>query len=364
MPPFLRGAAVNSFVALEKGDKSTNVPDSIRLRAGLISLVVAIALLGVKFLAWRLTGSAAVLSDALESIVNVVAAAFAVVSLAIASRPADASHPYGHGKVEFLSSGFEGGLIAFAALLILYGAGTALVSGNRLNALDRGVALVGAAGIGNLLLGVYLLRTGRRTRSPTLEADGHHVLSDFWTSAGVVTGLVAVWLTGWEILDPLVAIGVGVHLGFIGASLLRGAIGGLLDETDPKLLAKLAAAINQVNVPGIIAIHRLRAIRSGGKTHIDAHLVVPRFWSVSQAHEAAHRFEEEVVRRVDEDASFIFHLDPCRNVYCPTCVVEPCPVRGAPFVARREWTIEELTGDPPPDLRDHAASRVAYGALP
>lgn len=322
---------------------------AVRVRAGAVSLVVAIGIFGLKFLAYQMTGSMAVLSDALESVVNIVAALFALVSLAIASRPADSSHPYGHGKVEFLSSGFEGGLIAFAALLIVYEAAQALVFGHELHRLDVGVAMVGVASVGNALLGYFLLRTGRRVHSPALEADGMHVLSDVWTSLGVLVGLALVWFTGWRILDPLVAMALGVQLAVVGAGLLRRAVAGLLDESDPRLLGELAQAINEVRPPGIIASHRLRAIRSGGVVNVDAHLVVPRFWSVSQAHDAAYRFEQAVVRRVEQDARFIFHVDPCRSVYCERCVVDPCPVRERPFAGNREATLAELTGDPPPD---------------
>ena len=321
----------------------------VRLRAGVISLGVGTVIFAVKFLAWLVTGSTAVLSDALESVVNIVAAVFVLASLSVATRPADESHPYGHGKVEFLSGGFEGGLITFAALVIVYEAVDALWTGHVLNAIDQGIALVAVAGAGNAFLGLYLLRTGRRIRSPALEADGLHVMTDFWTSLGVVVGLALVWVTGWQFLDPLVALLLGVNLAVVGARLLRRSVGGLLDESDAGLLSALSRGFNEARTPGVIAIHRLRAIRSGGVANIDAHLVVPRFWSVSQAHDAAHRFEEAVVRTVEHDARFIFHADPCRSVYCPTCVVDPCPVRAAAFRERKDLTLAEVTGEPPPD---------------
>ncbi|MGH7898201.1 MAG: cation diffusion facilitator family transporter, partial [Candidatus Binatia bacterium] len=321
----------------------------LRLRAGALSLGLAIAIFAAKFIAYRLTNSTAILSDALESVVNIVAATFTLASLAIASRPADESHPYGHGKVEFLSSGFEGGLIAFAALLIVYQAAEALWLGRELAALDVGLALVIAAGIANALLGYFLVRVGRRSHSPAIEADGLHVLSDFWTSFAVVVALGLVWVSGWQILDPLVAIAVGTNLALVGARLLRGAVGGLLDESDPVLLSKVAAAMHAARRPGIIAVHRLRAIRSGGTAHVDAHLVVPRFWSVSQAHETANRFEEDVRQQVAQNIDFIFHIDPCREVYCQGCQVEPCPVRGHEFAEDRHWSLPALTAEPPAD---------------
>lgn len=320
----------------------------IRVRAGVLSLVIGLVLLAIKFLAYLHTGSQAILSDAIESIVNIVAALFTVVALAFASRPADPSHPYGHGKIEFLSGGFEGGLIAFAALVIIYEAVDALWSGLALHAIREGVVLVGIAATGNAVLGAFLVRSGRRLHSLALEADGLHLLSDFWTSLAVIVGLLLVRRTGWLFLDPLLAIAVGLNLAWTGARLVRRAAAGLLDESDPQLLGALAWAIGETRAPEIIGIHRLRAIQSGGVVHIDAHLVVPRFWSVSESHEAANRFSDDVIRRVDRNAEFIFHVDPCRAVYCTGCPVEPCPVRSHSFRNLPDRSIEALIGEPPP----------------
>jgi cation diffusion facilitator family transporter len=330
---------------IREAPRSAAVDRAERLRAGAISLVAGTLIFAAKFVGYQLTGSTAILSDALESIVNIVAALFALASLAIASRPADQSHPYGHGKVEFFSSGFEGGLIAFAALLIVYEAGNALWFGRRLEALDAGLVIVIGAGIANAMLGYFLVRTGRRLHSPAIETDGQHVLTDFWTSAGVVAGLGLVRATGWQPFDPLVAIAIGAHLAIVGVRLLRRAVGGLLDESDPGLLAKLASVIRAVRTPAVIAVHRLRAIRSGGVVHVDAHVVVPRFWSVSEAHDFADDFALRFERGVDQDAECIFHLDPCRSAYCRSCQVDPCPVRAHSFVVDRDWSPETLTGE-------------------
>src|SRR5262245_33582642 len=256
----------------------------IRLRAGLISLTVGIALLGVKFLAYHLTGSTAVLSDALESIVNVVAALFALASLLFAGRPADRNHPYGHGKIEYFAAAFEGGLIAFAAIMIIYEVAQAFIEPSDLRQLDLGLVITLGAGIANAALGWFLVRTGKATESLTLIADGKHVLSDFWTSVGVVVGLLLVRLTGISWFDPLVAVLVGVNLGWTGVKLVRHAAGGLLDEEDTALIGKLVKAFDDFSLPGIIRIHHLRAIRSGRFTHVDAHLVVPEYWPVDRAH--------------------------------------------------------------------------------
>jgi cation diffusion facilitator family transporter len=313
-----------------------------RLRAGAISLVVGAVLLGAKFVAYRLTDSTAILSDAMESIVNVVAAMFALGGLVFAGRPADRNHPYGHGKIEFFSAAFEGGLIAFAAVMIVYQALNSLVHGVVLKELDLGLLITAAAGVANLALGGFLVRTGRRHHSLTLVADGQHVLSVFWTSAGVVFGLLLVRLTGVVWLDPLVAAIVGVNLAFTGLRLVRHAAGGLLDEEDSSLLDRVLAALNASLVPGIIRVHNLRAIRAGRFTHIDAHLVVPEFWTVEAAHDAADAFEREVIASGGLDGEIVFHTDPCRRAYCALCDITACPIRAEAFRARQALTVDEI----------------------
>jgi cation diffusion facilitator family transporter len=318
----------------------------IRLRAGLVSLVVGTVLLGVKFFAYQATGSTAILSDAMESIVNVIAAIFAFGSLLFAGMPADRNHPYGHGKIEFFTAAFEGGLIAFAAFMIIYEAAeTLLWTGAQVAQLDLGVALTGAAGIVNLALGGYLVRTGNRCQSLALVADGKHVISDFWTSVGVVVGLLLVRITGALWVDPAIAIIVGVNLAWTGLKLVRYAAGGLLDEEDVDLLRKLLSAMNASAIPGIIRVHNLRAIRSGRFSHVDAHLVVPEFWSVKRAHDTAQSFEKHVIGIADVSGEILFHLDPCRQAYCSHCDLPECPVRLEPFSGRPSLTIDEVVQD-------------------
>ena len=313
----------------------------LRLRAGMISLVIGGALLWVKLLAYQMTGSTAVLSDALESIVNVIAAAFALGSLVFAGRPADRNHPYGHGKIEYFSAAFEGGLITFAATLIIYEAGRGFLEASMLRQLDLGLAITFGAGLINAGLGWFLIRTGRLTQSLTLVADGQHVLSDFWTSLGVIVGLLLVKITGVIWFDPIVAAIVGLNLGWTGLRLVRHAAGGLLDEEDTKLLGKLVRALDAYRMPGIIRIHHLRAIRAGRFTHVDAHLVVPEFWSVERAHTLAETFEERVMSACGVEGEIVFHIDPCHRAYCAQCDVMDCPIRLAPFVARPPHTVDE-----------------------
>jgi cation diffusion facilitator family transporter len=312
-----------------------------RLRAGAISLVVSVVLLAAKYQAYVLTGSTAILSDALESIVNVVAAVFAVGGLVFAGRPADRNHPYGHGKVEFFSAAFEGGLIAFAAVVIIYEVVQSLLRGVEIRRLESGLLIVLVAGLANLALGLFLIRTGRKHESLTLVADGQHVLSDFNTSAGIVVGLLLVRLTGLAWLDPLVAGVVALNLMWTGARLVRHAAGGLLDEEDTGLLNRLLEVLRGHVGQGVIRVHHLRAIRAGRFHHVDAHLVVPEFWSVEQAHALAEDLAEQVIKEVGVEGELVFHTDPCHRAYCAMCDLRDCVVRREPFRTRPTLTLEE-----------------------
>lgn len=313
----------------------------IRLRAGLVSLVVATVMLAAKYQAYRMTGSAAVLSDALESIVNVVAAVFALGGLIFAGRPADRNHPYGHGKIEFFSAAFEGGLIAFASVVIVYEAIRSLLAGPEVRQIGAGVLIVLGSALVNLALGVYLLRTGRRYASLTLVADGQHVLADVWTSVGVVVGLGLVHLTGRTWLDPLVALLVALSLMWTGFRLVRHAAGGLLDEEDPLLLNQVLAALQRYVGGGVIRVHHLRAIRSGRFQHVEAHLVVPEFWSVERAHDVSEDVAARIMRDLGAEGEMVFHTDPCHRIYCAVCDLEECPIRREPFRDRTPLTLEE-----------------------
>lgn len=326
-----------------EAQKAFEAEKRLRLRAGITSLVVGSLLLATKFFAYWLTGSAAIYSDALESIANVVAAAFALAGLRFAAQPADREHPYGHGKIEYFSAVFEGGLISFAAVLIVWYAISDLVEGPKIGALDLGLALTVGAGVVNLLLGWYLVSAGRKSNSLTLIADGEHVISDFKTSVGVVLGLLLVRLTGIAWLDPVAALLVALNLGWTGARLVRHAAGGLLDEEDPLLLERVVAACEKTRVPGVIRIHRLRAIRFGRDTHADAHLIVPEFWTVEHAHEVVEDYERRVMEEPGIEGDIVFHTDPCHRRLCSVCDVEPCGLRREAFASRPPLTIAEAT---------------------
>lgn len=324
--------------------------DQLSRRATYISLFVGTLLLIVKFWAYRMTGSQAVFSDAMESIVNVAAAGLAIVIVAIAQKPADKDHPYGHGKAEFFSAAFEGGLISFASVLICVQAVQALIRGSSLEELGFGLTITVAAGCVNALLGWYLIRVGRKNQSAALEASGHHVLSDFWTSAGIAVGLGLVAITGISWIDPVAALIVGILLARTGFKLVRKSIGGLMDEKDRAILENLIQIIERDRPPGIIQLHHLRVMRSGRHHHIDAHAVVPEFWNVAEAHERTQEFEDQLIRDYPYSGELHLHVDPCRRAYCRSCRVADCPIRRHPFERDRRLSIDEVTNPEEPTL--------------
>lgn len=321
-------------------------PDWARRRqlVAIVSLVGALVVFLLKGWAWIATGSSAVFSDALESIVNIIAAGFAIFAVRLGAKPADRDHPYGHGKVEFIAAAFEGGLIFFAAAMIFYGAIQSLVEGPELHKLDFGLGITALAGALNLGLGGWVLREGEKTRSPTLIADGKHILSDVWTTGGVLAGLAVVRLTGLEWLDPVVAMGVGLLLARTGIGLVQEAVDALMDKEDPELLARLVDAFNEAPPTGLTGVHRLRAIRSGDLVHVDAHIFVPEHWTVNEAHNAVVRLETWMRERSHFVGELALHLDPCHTLVCRNCDLPACPIRREPFEGRRKLTVEEATG--------------------
>ncbi|MBI5493480.1 MAG: cation transporter [Deltaproteobacteria bacterium] len=279
-------------------------------RFAVFSLVAGTLILAAKMFAWWLTGSAAILADALESVVNVIAAAVAVFATHVAAQPLDADHPYGHGKVELLSAAFEGGAIAAAALGILWSGGRALLWPPGLRHLDIGMGVSVAAAAANAGLGLLLLRAGKVHNSEALRADGQHVLSDVWTSVGALAGVALAWGTGVERLDGTAAVLTGLALAWHGVAILRRAMDGLMDAEDPEFVARVRAAFEHARVPGVHGLHRVRAIRSGTFVHVDAHIRVPGDWTVQQAHAVGTALEEAMKRETGITGEFALHMDP------------------------------------------------------
>jgi cation diffusion facilitator family transporter len=317
-----------------------------KFQAAFISFIISVIVLSLKTKAYYETNSIAVLSDALETVVNVITAVMALWAVKMASEPADANHPYGHGKMENFSAAFEGGLIFFAALAILFQSIESFFVPVHIQNISEGFKYLGLATLLNLLVGLHLYWTGQRQKSEALKASGKHVLSDVVTTVGIFIGLFLVKLTGLQWIDAVVGLVLGLWLGYEAYQVLRSNSGALLDETDDASLEKLAEIMAKHRTPGIIDIHHLRMIRSGNFHHIDAHLVVPEFWGVLQAHVVAHEFEKSVVAEYEYDGEFAFHTDPCQKLYCSTCAVENCKIRISPYTYRRELTKEHMIKGP------------------
>ena len=310
-----------------------------RITASIVSIVAGIAILALKFMAYRLTGSAALKSDAYESTVNVVAALFALGAILFAEQPADEDHPYGHGKIENFSAAFEGGLITLAGILIIYDGISTLMLPPELKSLDLGLGLNVFAGVLNGFLGFYLISKGKKLRSRAIEADGHHVMSDFITSLALIVGVAVVWFTGWSWLDPVLAIAMGSWLLFIGFRLVKESAGALLDVEDPKILQALLDAANAERGPEIISLHGLRTLRSGRFIHADVHVVVPEFLQVRQGHDLIEDYFARIIRKANLEGEFHSHMDPCMRTLCSECSYPNCSIRRTEFVATKKFEL-------------------------
>jgi len=285
------------------------LPADRTLRIGVLSLGIGLAVLGLKLAAWWLTGSVALLSDALESIVNVVAAGLALWALWVAGRPADARHPYGHHKAEYLSAVVEGALIIVAALVILHEAGWALVAPRPLAAPWHGLAINAVATAINAVWAVRLLREGRRARSPAIGADGLHLLADVVTSAGVIAGIALAAALGLAWLDPVLAVLVAVNILWMGQRLVRRSVAGLMDAApDADTLERIRRAI-ATSATGALEAHDVRTRHAGRVAFVEFHLVVPGEWTVAEAHSVCDRIEAALKSEL-EGAVITIHVEP------------------------------------------------------
>ncbi|MBK1880839.1 cation transporter [Luteolibacter pohnpeiensis] len=274
------------------------------------SLAAAVVLLIAKGLAAILTGSSAIYSDAAESVVHLLAVAFAVWALRFSHKPADETHHFGHDKVAFLSSGFEGAMIAAAALLILSEAGRQFFSGVHLSNLGIGALLTGAAAVINLILGLSLVRMGKRSGSPLIKANGIHVLTDVWSSIAVLVAIGLIWWTGWLWWDPIAATIAALNILRSGAKLMRQSFGGLLDEADLEMERQICELLDtEVSKRGL-SYHNFRH-RHSGRTHwVEFHLVFDDHLTVGKAHEQATEVESAVAALLYPDGRVISHLEP------------------------------------------------------
>lgn len=275
-----------------------------------LSLATAVLLLGAKVTAAAITGSSAIYSDAAESVVHLLAVAFATWALRLAHKPADETHHFGHDKVSFLSAGFEGAMISAAALLIFYEAVRQMIVGVNIENLGLGVAITAAAAVINLVLGLALLAAGKRSGSPLLRANGQHVLTDVWSSAAVLVALGLYKFTGWVWWDPIAAILAGLNILRVGYKLIRESLGGLLDEADPAAERRIRAMLDAEVAKAGLSYHNLR-YRHSGRTHwVEFHLVFDDSLTVGEAHAVATTIESSVASMLHPDGRVISHLEP------------------------------------------------------
>jgi cation diffusion facilitator family transporter len=277
-----------------------------------LSVAAAVATIVLKALAYWLTGSVGLLSDAVESLVNLVAAVVALVMIHVAQRPPSEEHAYGFSKAEYFASGFEGALIFLAAIAIVAAAVERLYAPRALEQLNIGLLLSGAAAVVNLLVARALIRTGRRRNSIALEADGHHLMTDVVTSAGVIVALAAVLLTGWQWLDPIIAIGVALNILWTGYRLLRRSALGLLDRAvPPQQRAAIGAVLARYEAQGV-KFHALRTREAAGRSFVSVHVLVPGVWTVQRGHELLEEIEGNI-RGALPSAVVFTHLEPVED---------------------------------------------------
>ncbi len=314
----------------------------IRMWAAVATFFISLLVLGIKFWAFNVTHSQAIYSDALESIVNVVTAVVGIVVIYYAALPVDEDHPYGHGKVEYFSAAFEGGLITFAAIFVFIEAIKAQISGEPIHQINQGLYLIAIAGVINFGLGFALKIFGKKYASMTLVSAGTHLIIDFWTTLGAIVGIGIVKFTGLLWVDRVIAIILGLHMAKSGLQLVKQSASGLLDAEDLKILNRLAEIFEKYAGDGVIQIHHTKVIRAGWFHHIDAHVVVPEFWNVEEAHQRLDTFENNVIKDYEYGGEANFHLDPCKRNYCAVCDYQDCPVRSKPFESRMPVELAHL----------------------
>lgn len=283
-----------------------------RSLAMIASLLISVLMLVGKSVAYVMTGSVAILSDALESVIHLLATGFAAFSLWYSVRPADRGHPYGHGKIAYFSSGFEGALIMIAAILIFYTAITNLIDGPQLERLSVGLLITGGLAIVNLILGMSLVRIGKSHDSLVLIANGRHVLTDMWTSVGVLAGLTLVWATDIVWLDPVLAILVALNILWMAFSLMTQAVSGLMEQADPEDTAAIIAILEKESASGTISgFHQLRHRRVNDQLFVEYHLQFPEELSVSEAHGRSHVVQDRIHKRFGKRGIIVTaHLEP------------------------------------------------------
>ena len=295
-----------------------------------------------KLIAWHLTNSDAVFSDAMESIVNIVSAFMGLYSLYLAARPKDENHPYGHGKVEFVTSGVEGSLIIFAGIIIIIEAFDSLLHTNSLKKLDYGIFIVLATAIANYIMGYISIQKGKKENSLVLISSGKHLQSDTITTFGVVASLVLVYFTKIYWIDAGVAFIFGLYIIFVGYKIVRKSLSGIMDEADPDLLKAVVKVLAENRKKEWIDIHNMKIQQYGSGLHIDAHITLPWYNSLRESHQEMENIIKTLVAETERNVEFNFHMDDCKPHSCEICQLE-CSERLHPFKKKIEWTVDTIS---------------------
>lgn len=314
----------------------------VQKRIVLVSFVILIA----KFIAYYVTHSVGVLTDALESIVNVVAGAVSLYSLHLAMQPQDRNHPFGHGKIELISASSEGILIIIAGIMIIYEAVKRLLFPVEIQKLDIGIYIIAFSGVINYLLGTYSIRTGKKHNSVALVAGGKHLHSDTYSTIGLVIGLLALFFTKISWIDSALALLFGGIIIFTGISILRQTITGLVDHADEQLLGEMVTVLNENRQPEWIDIHNTKIIKSGNYLYIDCDLTVPWYYTVEAGHNLGSQLKDVLNPKYGNRIQLTIHIDPCnitQTCKCEKCMLVKCPHRQKPFTQQQNMDILSFT---------------------
>lgn len=318
----------------------STVPSNLKVQKWITFLAITLFL--CKIVAYNITNSLAILSDALESIVNVLAALIGFYSLYVAAKPSDEEHPYGHGKAEFISAAIEGGLIVAAGILIVYETISHLIVPQTIQQLDWGLVLVGITAVINYIAGWACIRVGNRSGSLALQASGKHLHTDTYSTLGVIAGLALMYWTGIIWIDKVVALAMSVFIINSGYHIVRRSLAGIMDEQDKLLLGKIVVFLNQKKRINWIDLHNLRVIKYGTRLHIDCHLTVPWYLNVHEAHVEIDGLITLIQEEFGDAIEFFVHTDGCLPFSCNLCEKTSCPVRQHQFKHRVEWNVENL----------------------
>jgi len=301
--------------------------------------IASSVLLVAKFWAYYLTHSVSILTDALESIVNVVAGFIGLYSLYVSAKPRDIDHPYGHGKAEFISAAVEGTMVLIAGVLIVYNAARNLFYPVVIKQLDVGIYLVSGTAVVNWLLGFFSLQRGKKYNSLALMASGKHLQTDTYSTIAIVAGLLLISFTGKLWIDSVIAIGFGLFIVYTGYKILRVSLAGIMDEADMELLEKMVDLLGKNRHDNWVDLHNLRVIKYGNVLHVDCHLTVPWYFNINQAHAEIDTLGELIRKEFGETLELFVHSDGCRYFQCRICKKMDCPVRQHPFEKLIPWNL-------------------------